>query len=42
MSFQDVMREVGEFLATPLYTIGDTPWIKTPFAPMLGRPRCSF
>lgn len=24
MSFQDVMREVGEFLATPLYTIGDT------------------
>ena len=24
MSFQNVMREVGEFLATPLYTIGDT------------------
>jgi small-conductance mechanosensitive channel len=24
MSFQDVMREIGEFLATPLYTIGDT------------------
>ena len=24
MSFKDVMREVGEYLATPLYTIGDT------------------
>jgi len=24
MSFQDVMREISEFLATPLYTIGDT------------------
>jgi len=24
MSFQDVMREISEFLATPLYTIGET------------------
>lgn len=24
MSMQEVMREIGEFLATPLHTIGDT------------------